>query len=278
MKKYKKKKQGEVSYWQSYSDMMAALLLVFVLIIVFTISHAKVNYEEKEGELQKQTAQLGEQQSELKKQSEVLKEQESKLEQQNKEIEEFKKQIKSQSNRFDKVIGIRSEIVKELNQQFKNSDLDISIDPETGTICFDSSVLFSYNEYKLSKNGTKFLNKFFPKYFDVILKSSVKEYIAEVIIEGHTDNKGSYLYNLDLSQKRAFAVAEFCLGDNNNMFSEKKLEQVREIVTANGRSYYELKYNSNGKVDAKASRRVEVKFRLTEEEMINEISTLLNME
>lgn len=263
MKKVKRKKQAEVNYWQSYSDMMAALLLVFVLIIVFTISHAKVNYEEKEGELKQQSTKLAKQ--------------ELKLEEQNKKIKDFKKQIKNQSRQLDKVIGIRSEIVKELNKEFANSSLDISIDSETGTICFESSVLFHYNEYKLSKQGRKFLNKFFPRYFDVILKKNVREYIAEVIIEGHTDNEGSYLYNLDLSQKRAFAVAEFCLGDNNNMFSKQELEKVREIVTANGRSFYELKYNSKGKVDAEASRRVEVKFRLTEDEMIDEISSLLNI-
>lgn len=77
-----------------------------------------------------------------------------------------------------------------------------------------------------------------------------------------------------MSQKRAFAVSEYCLGDSK-MFSGKKLETVREMVTANGRSYYELKRNANGKVDANASRRVEIKFRLTEEEMIGEMSDIL---
>lgn len=174
--------------------------------------------------------------------------------------------------------GIRSEIVRELTKEFKDSNLDITIDPETGTICFDSKVLFNYDESSLKRSGIRFLNTFFPQYFDVILKKNVKPYIAEVIIEGHTDDKGSYLYNLNLSQRRAFAVAEYCLGDGNHMFSKKKLEQIRQIVTANGRSYYELKYHADGRVDAEKSRRVEIKFRLTEEDMMKEISSLLNIE
>ena len=40
MKKKRKnaKAYGEESYWQSYSDMMAALLLIFILIIAITLS------------------------------------------------------------------------------------------------------------------------------------------------------------------------------------------------------------------------------------------------
>lgn len=260
-KNNRRKNPEELNFWQSYSDMMAALLLVFVLIIAFTIIQAKVTYEEKETKLEQQKTELEQKNKELEKQNE--------------EIIEFKKQVKKQEKQLDMIIGVRSQVVKELEKEFEDSNLDMSIDAETGTICFDSSVLFGYNEHKLKKTGIKFLNKFFPKYFDVILKNSIRDYIAEVIIEGHTDDSGGYLYNLDLSQKRAFAVAEYCLGEKNHMFSRKKLEKVREIVTANGRSYYELKYNSKGKVDAKASRRVEVKFRLTEEEMIQEVSNIL---
>lgn len=245
--KQKKKKFERQTFWQSYSDMMAALLLIFVLIISFTIIQAKATYEEKERELLKQSER----------------------------IVKYQEKVKKQQGQLDAIVGVRKQIIQKLNKEFSHSKLNISIDSETGSICFDSSVLFDYNKYKLKNSGIKFLNQFFPKYFDVILSKDLKRYISEVIIEGHTDDQGSYLYNLDLSQKRAFAVAEYCLGDKNNMFSNKKLEAVREIVTANGRSYYELKYNSKGKVDAEASRRVEVKFRLTEEEMIDQLSEIL---
>ena len=254
MKKVRgKKKFEEQTFWQSYSDMMAAVLLVFVLIIAFTIIQAKVTYEQKEAELKTQNEALIKQ---------------------NEEILEYKDQVKEQQKQLDQVVGIRKKIVQKLNQKFSNSKLNATVDPETGSICFDSSVLFDYSKYTLKKSGKKVLNEFFPKYFDVILSNDIKQYVSEVIIEGHTDNHGSYLYNLDLSQKRAFAVSEYCLRDSK-MFSGKKLETVREMVTANGRSYYELKRNANGKVDANASRRVEIKFRLTEEEMIGEMSDIL---
>ena len=272
MKRRKKNiEEEELSFWQSYSDMMAALLLVFVLIIVFTVAQMKETYEEKESKLEEQKIELVQQKNEiLKKNLEV--------EKQNEKIIEYEKKVEEQQGQLDEIVGVRKEIVRQLNDEFENSNLNISIDSETGAICFDSSILFGYDQYELKSSGRKFLNEFFPKYFDVILDKKVKNYISEVIIEGHTDDKGSYLYNLNLSQKRAFAVAEYCLGENEKMFSNKELESIREIVTANGRSYYELKYDKNGNVDANASRRVEVKFRLTEEDMISQITDILSEE
>lgn len=309
----RKKKNGfpeEMTFWQSYSDMMAALLLVFVLIIAFTIIKAKADYEERqealeiqrqeveeyknkleqsENEYQEQQILLKKQEKELKEQQNlVLKQQESIAEQtkktaeqqqllaeQQKTMDEQQLIMDEQKEKLDKIVGVKSNIISELKEAFKDSGMRLTVDSETGSISFDSGVLFDFGKYELKPEGKAFLNKFFPKYFEVILGETTKTYISEVIIEGHTDDSGGYLLNLDLSQKRAYAVAEYCLSGNNRMFSESRLETVRALVTANGRAYYELKYDAKGNVDAAASRRVEVKFRLTDDEMIKEMSEIL---
>ena len=255
-KKHVRKRDEEISFWQSYSDMMAALLLVFVLIIVASIAKEKSSYERMTEESRRQQAKIEEQQTQLKEQQ---------------------SQLKQQQRELDAIVGVRREIVAELKKEFEDSDLNLVIDPETGAISFDSSVLFDYDKYELKASGKTFLNAFFPKYFDVIFKEDIKKYIGEVIIEGHTDQKGGYLYNLNLSQQRAYSVAEYCLGEDNKLFSGEELDNLRAVVTANGRSYYGLVY-TDGKVDAEKSRRVEVKFRLTEEEMIQEMTQLLEMD
>lgn len=236
--------------------MMAALLLVFVLVIVFTISQAKASYEEEEAKLKQQNEALIEQ---------------------NEAIKEYQEKVENQQEQLDKIVGVRTEIIEKLTEEFKDTDLKMTIDEETGAICFDSNLLFDYNKHNLKKSGIQFLNEFFPKYFEVILSDDIRQYVSEIIIEGHTDDKGDYLYNLELSQKRAFEVAEYCLCDDNNMFTKKQLEDIRSIVTANGKSYYGLVYKDKKQtvIDAAASRRVEVKFRLTEEEMIKEVAGLL---
>lgn len=57
------------------------------------------------------------------------------------------------------------------------------------------------------------------------------------------------------------------------------LEQLQHILTVNGRSYSDPFYaqNSNA-IDMAASRRVEIKFRLKEDEMIEKIVEIINRE
>ena len=50
-RRFHRKQDEETNYWLSYSDMMAGLLLCFVLIISLSVLHARVQYDEKETEL-----------------------------------------------------------------------------------------------------------------------------------------------------------------------------------------------------------------------------------
>lgn len=245
-KKNKTKEQDEVTYWQSYSDMMAAMLLVFILIISFTISDAKRVFEEKQEE-------VNQKQEELKKQQETMKQQQDKI---------------------DKLVGVRGELIESLKVTFEGTDLKVDVDPQTGAIMFDSSVLFDYNEYALKKTGQDFLTKFLPRYFSAILDKDYIEYVSEIIIEGHTDTNGTYFSNLELSQKRALSVAKFCLSDNS-VLGKERVNALRSMVTANGKSYSNPIYNKDGTVNMDQSRRVEFKFRLKDEEMIGDMKDIL---
>ncbi|WP_027217171.1 OmpA/MotB family protein [Butyrivibrio fibrisolvens] len=248
----KKKKNGseEVTYWLSYSDMMAALLLVFVLIISSTMLQAKKQYEDKEKQLQEQQDQLEQQQLIMEIQQEKL----------------------------DKVIGVRSDLAAALREEFDGSDLKVYVDPSTGAITLDSSILFDVDKYDIKPSGQAFLQDFLPRYVGVLLKPEFNEYISEIIIEGHTDTDGDYMHNLELSQQRALSVARLCVMDNSTVLSTKELEKVRPILTANGRSYSDPIYDEFGNVDMAASRRVEFKFRLTDEEMIDEMMQIMSDE
>ena len=50
-RKTNRRQDEETSYWLSYSDMMAGLLLTFVLIISLTVLRSKIQYDEKQNEL-----------------------------------------------------------------------------------------------------------------------------------------------------------------------------------------------------------------------------------
>lgn len=248
MRSKHRREEEETSYWLSYSDMMAALLLIFILIISFTLLQSQTVYEAKESELLAQ--------KEL--------------------VEEQQEQLEEQQEQIDKLIGIRKELIEALKQEFEGSDLSVAVDSKTGSIALDSSILFDSGQFTLKSSGEELLKKFLPKYIKVLTSKEFREYVSEIIIEGHTDTQGDYLYNLELSQKRALSVSSFCLDTENDILSQKQIDKLRKIVTANGKSFSNPVLDANGNEDQNASRRVEFLFRLKDEEMINDMSEVLN--
>lgn len=259
----------ETSYWLSYSDMMAALLLIFVLIISFTMLQSKRQYEEKERELLAQQNVIGEQQERLDQQQEQLDEQKDIVSQQ-------QEQMQTQQEQLDKIIGIKSALITALRDEFDGSELKVSVDSQTGAITFDASVLFDKGKYEIKDEGKNFLDQFLPRYFSVLLKKDFHQYISEIMIEGHTDTTADYLYNLELSQQRALSVAKYCLDEKSSSIPKDQIERLQKIMTANGRSFSNPIYKEDGTIDMDASRRVEFKFRLKDEEMVEEMVRILN--
>ena len=98
----------------------------------------------------------------------------------------------------------------------------------------------------------------------------IRENLDTIIIEGHTDSDGSYLFNLELSQLRAFSVMEFIASWNED-------ERLKKYLLASGRSFMSPVVK-DGVEDKDASRRIEIKFVLSNKNTINEIQKILEYE
>lgn len=271
MKRKNKKNQEETSYWLSYSDMMAALLLVFILIITFTMLHSQKQFEEKQAILEEQQKVLEEQQELI--DSAIKEAQEMK-----EESEKQQKVIAQQEAQLNRIIGVKGEIIADIQKEFADSSLSLNIDPESGAITFDSDLLFDPDMAVLRSSSKAFLDDFLPRYFAILLDEKYVDNVAEIIIEGHTAKYGTYMGCLTLSQNRAFAVAQYALRDKSSLYELMEPDELRKIVTVNGRAYYDPVYNADGTYNAAASRRVEIKFRLKDDEMIAEMMDVLSQD
>lgn len=182
-------------------------------------------------------------------------------------------QIKEMKHTIDQIMGVRAELVQELHQTFSDSEYGIEVDKNTGAIIFDTEILFAYDDADLKEESYVFLDEFIPQYLDVLLESGYEEYVAEIIIEGHTDRDGDYLYNLELAQGRAYSVAAYIMSEK---FPYPNIQQhVEEKLTVNSKSYSDFRTNEAGDYSAEASRRVEFKFRLKDEEILNKTREIL---
>ena len=291
------------SYWISYSDMMAGMLFTFALILFMAVyqlvdlqQKKTIELETKEAQLSTQQSLLIDQESQLKDKEELLatttlmlQEQQRELDEnrtaltaaqqslslQQSKIEEQAALLAAQQTEIDKLIGLRSRIIEELRDELRRENLDAVVDRNTGAIAFTGAVLFDTNRNELKDSGKALLNAFLPVYIRTLMSDENEGYVGEIIIEGHTDTSGSYLHNLALSQERALAVAEYCLGPEMTELTSAEKQMLQRILTANGRSYADPVYKADGTVDMEASRRVVFKFRMKDSEMIDQMSAIL---
>lgn len=180
-------------------------------------------------------------------------------------------QIKEMKETIDQIMGVRVGLIEDINKEF--SDSSIEIDEKTGALIFNTDILFEYDSSVLKPKAYEFLDEFVPAYLDVLLEGGYEEYISEIIIEGHADKDGTYLYNLELSQQRAYRVAEYILSED---FPYKNIQKhLQAKLTVNGKSFTEGRKDSEGNYSDQASRRVEFKFRLKDEEILEKTRELL---
>lgn len=311
MRRKKKSENNGFNVWRSYSDMMAGVLLLFVLIMCVTLFQAQKSYneslqerdekialqeeytqelldkqnalDEKDETLQNQDAQLKTQDEKLAEQEQQLaalaaklKEQESTLNAQQSALDEKTAQLKDQQAQIDQIIGVKADVIEALKNEFSKNNINVDIDAQTGALTLEASVMFDYDQAELTDAGKQALEQILPIYCKVLLQDDYMKYLAEIIIDGYTDTDGDYSYNLQLSQQRSLAVAQYLLDIQGNFLDATQSQNLEKYLTVNGHSMANPVLDASGNVDKDASRRVEVKFRLKDEEMIDELNQLLS--
>ncbi len=136
------------------------------------------------------------------------------------------------------LISEQQKAKKSIIEQLKGEmdEFDIEVDPKTGVIRIKEDILFDSGKSDLEPEGIDFLERFIPKYTKILLgKPDVRAQIGQIIIEGHTDNIGTYVKNLELSLDRANSVASMIFMKRIENFEYKKEFQKRLSVT--GRSF-----------------------------------------
>ena len=204
-----------------------------------------------------------------------LEQQDAQLVAQRTQLADQQTQMDAQQAQLDKLVGVKSAIIEELVRALADSNISGASVDDSGAIVFSSEMLFDVNRSTLKDVGKAFLNSFIPGYLEVLMSSKYSQYVSPIVIEGHTDTDGTFLKNMQLSQERAYAVLRYILSDEFTGISRDAKLRLQDIVNVNGRSFSDPIYKANGSVDMAASRRVVIKFRLNDEEMVNEMLSIL---
>ena len=163
---------------------------------------------------------------------------------------------------------VQMEVSEKIGQELQKADIKVDMDKMTGDLKISDVELFELSDWKLSPKGKKLLDKLAPIYINSIFADKeLSNEIQYIIIQGHTDSQTfagvkskdeQFLKNMDLSLKRANAVAEYIFKTN---YDKKYADQFGKLVVVEGKSYNEPVI-VNGKEDFDKSRRVELKLKV----------------
>lgn len=145
------------------------------------------------------------------------------------------------------LLAVQNKIQAQLVEAFAAQNLNVKI--ENGVIALDSSILFGLDDAELSEEGKAYLDAFVDAFWSILADDSdYAGYISAVVVIGYTDSSGDDNYNLQLSEKRAQAVTDYC--------TEREFI-LSMFLRPVGAGSTDLIYSENGEEDKEASRRVE---------------------
>jgi len=176
--------------------------------------------------------------------------------------------LQSQKAQIRSLTGIKLKVIAALKETLGNK---INIDKKSGALRLSSNILFDKGSSELKDESKEELQAAFEDYIGALVTNqAIKPYLERIVIEGHTDSDGTYLYNLKLSQERALAVMQYLL----TLPIAQKYD-LKKYLVASGRAYLDNIHKDEGE-DKEASRRIEIKFQLKNQDAMHEIERILD--
>lgn len=132
----------------------------------------------------------------------------------------------------------------------------VQVDMKNRRVNFGERARFAHKDYNLTGEDARALREFAPVVLHFADSTCGRKLLKRVVVEGYTSKTGSYLYNLDLSLKRAHSV--LCALFDTTVSEEHPLnldekQRIRDLFLVGGFSF-----NANKTTDEE-SRRVELK-------------------
>lgn len=296
-----KKQTTEENFWPAFTDMIStiALILFFLMLLAYIQniitgknfefakkqlidtqkrleeSNAEISTAEKKLRLIKDK--LDEVKAEVKDGEIALKLSEEQIEEQKQIIAESNRELGQLRAKLKGIAVLRLDVLKKVkgtveNELGKTNDKgeELVLISDNGNIVINEGLVFDYNSYKIKPEGQKLLDQLAEAFERVLNDNSIRKNIDAIVIQGHTDSKGSSEYNRDLSSKRATSVVNYLMTSNKDL--ENKYGRYFAAT-----AYSEFRPITRGESDAEMAknRRIEISIILKDSHIQNVIDEYL---
>ena len=175
-------------------------------------------------------------------------------------------ELKDEKKSLQKILEVKKELGERLDSAFKGNAF---YNAKENALDFGRLKLFEAGTAVYKKEAIVTLAKTFEKY--MLLLTEYKEYINVIVIEGHSDSSGLENDNIILSKKRALAVKYFV-----ERLSVVKQYHMTPFLRAKGLGSSQAIVSSEGIEDQEESRRIKVKFELSDEKIVKRLRGILH--
>uniref|UniRef100_M4C643 Uncharacterized protein n=2 Tax=cellular organisms TaxID=131567 RepID=M4C643_HYAAE len=127
---------------------------------------------------------------------------------------------------------------------------------EGQSVNFGRRALFDFGSNQLNTEKAVVLRAFVPKVLNIANDPLGKKWFKRIVVEGFTDQRGTYLFNLNLSLQRSQRVLCVLLApsiDGERPLTEEEKEQIRDLFLVGGYSF------NSAKEKPEDSRRIELR-------------------
>lgn len=260
--------EGE-NFWPSFTDLISTIsMILFVLVLLAYIQNliSGKNLDRVRNELAATSMRLRASQQEitaserklklLATQIEAgqtqLKLSQAQVEQQQAVIAESTRQLSDVRARLQGIAVLRVEVLRKvkssIDQQMSSAVAGASGAriAENGNIVIDESLVFESNSYTIRPEGKRFLDSVARAFANVLSDPEVRQNIDTILVQGHTDERGTVAYNRDLSARRANAVLDYMFASDRTLgdmygayFASSAYSEFRPLSTAKNEGAYQ---------------------------------------
>jgi chemotaxis protein MotB len=221
--------EGEREIWPAFTDVMSTLsLILFVLVLLSYVRSltASKRLEAFQRQIVASEQQLGSLRAEIRAGRAELAASQATIREEQQSVADTNRMVDALRSQLQSIAVLRVEVLTKLKQAIE-AELGRSNDagPEivtigdNGNVVINESLVFEYDSYAIKKDAKPLLDTLARALGSVLADANVRANIDTIVIQGHTDERGSASFNSDLSAKRATAVLDY-LFEANKILSE----------------------------------------------------------
>ncbi len=249
--------------WPSFTDVTSTIaLILFVLVLLAYVRNLVsgkrleafqrqiATSEQKlttlEDELKRTAAEIESGKAELRASGDKLKDQQGVIAESNRELGALRSRLQGIAIlRVDVLNKVKRSIEAELSPT-NRAGAEIVLIGDNGNIIINESLVFEFNSFAIKKEGKPLLDTLARALGKLLADPAVRESIDAIVVQGHTDERGSATFNRDLSAKRASAVLNYLFDANKALeesygsyFAASAYSKFRPINPAKTEAAYE---------------------------------------